>query len=162
MIWMRVLLPAAAGIIAGGAVLANVASGREARRARFKTTSARLDPVLQAQGNAAVVAPPVYQAPVYGAPLLIRYQEAGAEPAETIIVPKNIVGPRVYSRGVRPEVINAFCRSQQAMRAFRYDSILWAADVHSGDLIDDLYGYLGGAQPGGAPAPLYSGSDRAV
>ena len=93
---------------------------------------------------------------MYGVDLLIRFREPGGALVETVIAPKSIVGPRVKHGSVRPEVINAFCHSQHAMRAFRYDDIVWAADAWSGDLIDDLYNYLGGAQPGGAPALPYA------
>ena len=146
------LLPAGAGIVAGAALVARRASGRAARSGRYKTTSARLDP--------APPGAPVAQAPVYGADLHIRFREPGGEFTETVITPKSIVGPRVRHGGVQPQMINAFCRTHRAMRVFRYEDILWAADALSGDLIEDLYHYLGGAQPGGAPPLPYAAETK--
>ena len=148
MIWARLALAAGAGLVAGAAFVARSASHRAARAGRHKTTSGRLEPARPGT--------PISQAPVYGVDLLIRFREPGGALVETVIAPKSIVGPRVKHGSVRPEVINAFCHSQHAMRAFRYDDIVWAADAWSGDLIDDLYNYLGGAQPGGAPALPYA------
>ena len=153
MIWSELLWPGAAGIVAGAALVARAASVRADCEGRDKTTSGRLEPARP--GTL------ISQAPVYGVDLLIRFREAGGALAETIITPKSIVGPRVKHGGVRPEAINAFCRTQRAMRTFRYDDIIWAADAFSGDLIDDLYHYLGGAQPGGAPALPYAADSKA-
>ena len=41
------------------------------------------------------------------------------------------------------------------MRALRFEHIVSAADLRTGEFIDDLYGYFGDAQPGGAPARSY-------
>ena len=147
-----ILLPAAISTAIATALIATVLSARFAgHRQRLRTAGARLEPLLL-QGERKGWS----QAPVHGTPLVIRYQEAGCHPMEGVIHPKSILGERVQSRGVRPQLVNAYSESHGAMRAFRYSDIVWAADAHSGELIEDLYHYLGGAQSGGAPAPVYT------
>ena len=147
-----VLLPAVVSTAIGGAAWLVTASSRSfSKKERFKTGAARLEPVLLDAERADWT-----QAPVHHTPLLIRYQDPHAEVMEGIIYPKTIMGQKLPARGVRPDMVNAFCQTRQAMRSFDYEHIVWAADAQSGELIEDLYHYLGGAQPGGAPAPLYA------
>jgi hypothetical protein len=95
------------------------------------------------------------QAPVYHSPLRICYRDAAGKLSEATIHPKTIGGDSVASGAVRPEAVNAFCEDTQAMQTYRFADIIWAADARTGDFVEDLYTYLGSAQPGGAPAPLY-------
>jgi hypothetical protein len=95
------------------------------------------------------------QAPVYRSPLRICYRDADGKLREATIHPKTIGGDSVASGAVRPEAVNAFCEETQTMQTFRFADIMWAADARTGDFVEDLYTYLGNAQPGGAPAPLY-------
>ncbi len=89
-------------------------------------------------------------------PLLIRYQEDGGALSEHIIHPRTIRGETVFGRQVRPDIVTAFCEKTRLVQSFRYTAIIWAADAQSGEFIDDLYTYLGSAQPGGAPSRQYS------
>ena len=146
MIFMPILVPATVSAVACGLVAIALTSNRTAR---LRATRGRLEPVLLQTG-----ALPLGQAAVYATPLRIRYRDLDGGISESVVVPKNIVG-RKAARGVRPDVVNVFCQGRQAMRSLRFEGILWAEDVHSGDLIEDLHSYFGGAQPGGAPAPLY-------
>ncbi len=149
MIFAPVFVPAVVSTVIGAALIAS-ASRHASQRARSKASGGRLEPLLL-EGERADWS----QAPVHGTALLIRYQETNGGVMEGIIQPKTIMGQRVAARGVRPDTINAFCQTRQAMRTFVTTNIVWAADAHSGELIEDLYHYLGGAQPGGAPAPDY-------
>jgi hypothetical protein len=150
MIFEPMFLPVAVSTVVGAALIAAASSRHASQRARSKASGGRLEPVLLG-GERADWA----QAPVHGTALLIRYNEPSGEVWEGIIRPKTIMGQRVPSRGVRPDTVNAFCETRQTMRTFVYANIAWAADARSGELIEDLYHYLGGAQPGGAPAPDY-------
>ena len=94
-------------------------------------------------------------APVHISALVIRYRKAEGDLAEWIVHPKTIRGECVGNGRVRPTVVNAFCETEQGMRALRLERIVSAADLRTGDFIDDLYTYFGGAQPGGAPARIY-------
>ena len=155
MVLVRVALFAVFSAIVAAIFLMTTVSHRRTRTSRFKTTGARLEPLPLDRSRWS-------QAPVHVSPLLVCYREPTGELTEEVIHPKTISGRRVSSRGVRPDVVNALCRSQQTMRAFEYGNIVWAADVKSGEFIEDLYHYLGGAQPGGAPAPLYEDTTVAI
>ena len=146
MIYMPIIVPATVTAVACGLVAMAVTSGRNARD---RVTRGRLDPVLLGTGGI-----PLGQAPVYRTPLRICYRDVDGATTETVVIPRNIVG-RKAARGVRPDIINVFCQGRQSMRALRFECIVWAEDALTGELVDDLHGYLGGAQPGGAPAPLY-------
>ncbi len=147
-----VLLPAMVSTAIGGAAwLVTVSSRSFSQKERFKTSGARLEPVLLDAERANWA-----QAPVHRTPLLIRYRDPASGVMEGIIHPKTIMGQRVPARGIRPDTVNAFCQTRQSMCSFDYEHIIWAADAQSGELIEDLYHYLGGAQPGGAPSPLYA------
>ena len=151
MIVTPLLVPAAITSVFAGLLFATVLSTRNAsHKTRLRTAGSRLEPLLL-DGERAGWS----QAPVHGTPLVICYRELAGDVLESVIHPKSILGEKVPARGVRPDTVNAYCEAQQGMRAFRYTGILWAADAQSGELIEDLYHYLGGAQPGGAPAPAY-------
>ncbi len=95
--------------------------------------------------------------PVHRSPLLIRYQEPDGTLTEAVIRPKAIRGERVGKDRVRPRVVNATCDATRTAETYRLERIVSVADARSGEFIEDPYTYLGGAQPGGAPAPVYDG-----
>ncbi len=94
-------------------------------------------------------------APVPFSALVVRYREADGRLSEQVVHPKTIRGEQVGHGRVRPNVVNVFCERERSMRALRFDGILSAADLRTGEFIDDLYTYFGAAQPGGAPARIY-------
>jgi hypothetical protein len=96
------------------------------------------------------------RAKVYISPLLIRYEAADGSQAETVVQPKNIQGPLTTGGKVRPDMLFAYCESRKGLFSFQLTEIVWAADLKTGDLIEDLFHYLGNAQPGGAPALEYT------
>ncbi len=95
------------------------------------------------------------QAAVPRSALVIVYEDAHGTPTEQVVHPKTIRGQRIGNGRVRPTVVNVFCERDRAMRALRIDRILSAADLRTGEFVDDLHTYFGSAQPGGAPARTY-------
>ena len=95
------------------------------------------------------------RAAVFTSPLLIQYEEKDGEIRKSVIHPRNIQGEQISTNRVRPDIINAFCEVRQDIYTFRVSDIRSAVDARTGEFIDDLYTYLGSAQPGGAPAPRY-------
>lgn len=139
------------GLLSSLAVLAGILvaySRRSDQRMRDRWYGHRLDPMVLGGDRASWSL-----APVHAVRLLIHCEVDDGLAAERIIRPQSILGRKVRSRGVCPDVINAYCEAADTMKAYRFCDILWAADARSGEFIQDLYGYFGGAQPGGAPAP---------
>ena len=89
------------------------------------------------------------RASVYTSPLVIRYQEGNGGLTESLIHPKNIQGEQLANNRVRPDTVSAFCEKRQDICTFLVTDILMATDARTGEFIDDLYTYLGNAQPGG-------------
>ena len=96
------------------------------------------------------------QAPVPRSQLQLGYREESGSLTNCIVHPRSIRGELVGENRIRPSILNAFCETEQGMRAFRIDRIERAADTLSSEFIDDLYTYLCSAQPGGAPARIYA------
>lgn len=96
------------------------------------------------------------QAPVPRSLLQLGYREESGSLTNCIVHPRSIRGELVGENRVRPSILNAFCETEQGMRAFRVNRIEWAADTHSSEFVDDLHTYLCSAQPGGAPARIYA------
>lgn len=102
------------------------------------------------------------EATVPRAVLRIQYRDRAGAVTERTIRPIAIRGPAAGRRRVHPEAVHALCELRHATRTFRYAGIVWAMDPRSGEFIEDLYFYLGSAQPGGAPGRnyAYAGASR--
>ena len=139
---------AASFTIASGAFAIRISTHRGRLRQGVQLAPVMLDHLNTNWGRASV----------FASPLVIHYQGNDGELSKSVIHPKNIQGERISSNRVRPDIINAFCEVRQDIHTFRIRDIQSAADARTGEFIDDLYTYLGSAQPGGAPSPRYQAS----